>query len=91
MYLNTFLDTKYVQFWKYFTYKVLCRDQEVKNRLGSQIGERSKRSVGRPHRRWVDDIKKIVGKHGIRQAQDRRKWKIMKNSFIQEWEEETSR
>lgn len=45
----------------------------------------TKRSRGRPQRRWVDDIREIAGKNWLSQARDRRMWKSMEEAFIQEW------
>lgn len=44
-----------------------------------------KRSVGRPQKRWRDDIQKIAGKNWMRAAMDRQKWKNMEEAYIQEW------
>jgi len=32
-------------------------------------------SVGKPQRRWIDDIKKRVGKRWIQEAQNRSEWR----------------
>lgn len=45
----------------------------------------TKRSVGRPQKRWVDDIRTTAGRNWVRVAQDREHWKILGETFIQEW------
>jgi Reverse transcriptase (RNA-dependent DNA polymerase) len=45
----------------------------------------TKRSVGRPPLRWIDDIKQIAGKHWHQTAQDRSKWKELGKAYVQEW------
>ncbi|KYN09168.1 hypothetical protein ALC57_18723 [Trachymyrmex cornetzi] len=42
------------------------------------------RSRGRPPARWTDDIKR-VNTNWIREAQDRNKWKIFREAYIQQW------
>lgn len=44
-----------------------------------------KRSVGRPQRRWIDDIIEHVGRKWHQLAQDRRKWKEKGEAYVQEW------
>jgi Reverse transcriptase (RNA-dependent DNA polymerase) len=45
----------------------------------------TKRSRGRPQRRWVDDIREAGSKNWIRQAADRQTWKNMEEAYIQKW------
>ena len=45
----------------------------------------SKRSVGRPQKRWADDIKKTAGPLWYREAQDRERWKVLGETYVQEW------
>ena len=47
----------------------------------------TKRSRGRPQRRWVDDIRETAGRNWMRQARDRQAWKNMEEAYIQEWME----
>jgi len=45
---------------------------------------RTKRSVGRTQKRWLDDIKPIAGKRRSQTAQDRNAGKRMKEVYVQE-------
>lgn len=45
----------------------------------------TKRSVGRPQRRWLDDIKQQAGNRWFQTAQDRTAWRNMKEAYVQEW------
>ena len=45
----------------------------------------SRRSAGRPQKRWVDDIKEVTGPMWQRKAQDRAQWKTLGETFVQEW------
>lgn len=47
----------------------------------------SKRNIGRPQARWRDDIQKIAGRNWILAAQDRNRWKMMEEAYIQQWTE----
>ncbi|CAG9833161.1 unnamed protein product [Diabrotica balteata] len=40
------------------------------------------RSMGRPQKRWVDDIRAVAGKQWIRLAQDRERWKQLGETYI---------
>lgn len=44
-----------------------------------------KRSVGRPPRRWVDDIKEKSGKNWLQAAQNKTEWKRKEEAYVQEW------
>jgi hypothetical protein len=62
-------------------------------RRGTRIGywwesQREKRPLGRPRRRWVDNIRKDLGEVGwddvdwIGLAQDRNRWRAVVNSVL---------
>lgn len=46
---------------------------------------RSRRSAGRPQKRWLDDIKKQAGIGWFQTAQDRTAWRNLKEAYVQEW------
>lgn len=48
----------------------------------------TKRSVGRPQRRWLDDIKEHAGNRWFQIAQDRTAWRNLKEAYVQEWTRE---
>ena len=43
------------------------------------------RSVGRPQKRWEDDIRVVAGKQWMRLARDRERWKQLGETYIQKW------
>lgn len=43
------------------------------------------RPVGRPPRRWTDDIKEVAGMTWRQKAQDRDKWKQLREAYVQKW------
>lgn len=42
------------------------------------------RGVGRPQRRWVDDIVDVTGRQWIEVAQGKKTWKYTEEAFFQE-------
>ncbi|GBP78794.1 hypothetical protein EVAR_65303_1 [Eumeta japonica] len=42
----------------------------------------NKRSKGRQHKRWEDDIKQIAGAKWTRLARDRETWKSLEETFV---------
>ena len=42
-----------------------------------------KREVGRPIKRWTDDIRKIAGKRWMKRGKDRKAWKELEEAFTQ--------
>lgn len=47
-------------------------------------GPAGKRNVGRPYRRWADDIIQMAGKDWMSVGKDRVKWKKLEEAFTQE-------
>jgi hypothetical protein len=45
----------------------------------------TKRSVGRPKKRWIDDITAVAGKQWMRIAKDREAWKQLEEAYVQQW------
>jgi hypothetical protein len=45
----------------------------------------NKRGVGRPQKRWIDDIVQVAGRGWQRIAQDRGQWKKMEETYVQQW------
>ena len=44
-----------------------------------------KRKIGRPQKRWKDDIREISGRNWVGVAQDRDQWKLLEEYYIQKW------
>ena len=47
--------------------------------------KKHQKKVGRPQKRWLDDIKKVAGRHWIQNIQDRIAWKTLGKAYVQEW------
>ncbi|CAH2226444.1 jg17684 [Pararge aegeria aegeria] len=45
----------------------------------------SKRSVGRPPTRWIDDIRRVAGSRWRQAAQDCGFWNSVKKTYVQQW------
>lgn len=45
----------------------------------------AKRPVGRPPKRWTDDIQTVAGKNWMRRAQNRNEWKKLREAYILQW------
>ena len=45
----------------------------------------TRRSVGRPQKRWIDDVKEAAGRQWMRTARDRKAWKDMEETYIRHW------
>lgn len=42
----------------------------------------AKRDRGRPQRRWVDDIREITGHNWVQPAQNRQKWRRLREAYV---------
>lgn len=45
----------------------------------------TRRSVGRPQKRWTDDIKEVAGSKWMRKAKDRKAWQNMEEAYVRHW------
>ena len=43
------------------------------------------RARGRPKGRWMDEIRRMCGTNWMNVAQDREKWKTLREPFVQKW------
>jgi hypothetical protein len=43
------------------------------------------RSVGRPQARWSDDLRKTAGRRWMRVAEDRARWREIREAYGQQW------
>ncbi|KAJ2946764.1 hypothetical protein O0L34_g12828 [Tuta absoluta] len=61
----------------------VCRDNNKKwtFKTTKWKGPLGKRKVGRPTKRWADDITEVAGRDWMNLAQDREKWKSMEEAF----------
>jgi hypothetical protein len=44
-----------------------------------------KRSVGRPHARWRDDLRRMACRSWMRVAEDRARWRAVGEAYFQQW------
>lgn len=49
----------------------------------------AKRSIGRPRKRWIDDIVDVAGKQWMRTAKDRDEWKKLEEAYVRHWMKES--
>ena len=61
--------------WNWAGHVTRYTDQRWTLKSTKWTGPQGKRRVGRPQKRWVDDIISVAGKNWTRTAQDREKWK----------------
>lgn len=45
----------------------------------------TKRSAGRPKKRWIDDVRTVAGGQWMRLARDRIAWKNLEEAYIRQW------
>lgn len=45
----------------------------------------TRKSVRRPKIKLVDDIRVVAGQQWIRIARNRQEWKMMEETYVQEW------
>jgi hypothetical protein len=65
-------------YMKIYNFVDLLRVLEWRPRL-------DKRSVGRTHAKWSDDLRKTSGRSWTRVAEDRAKWRELGEAYIQQW------
>lgn len=45
----------------------------------------TKRSRGRPQKRWIDDVKEVASKNWTKTAQNREDWRTLRETYVQKW------
>lgn len=45
----------------------------------------TRRSRGRPQKRWLDDVREVAGRNWAQLAQNRQEWKRLGEAYVQEW------
>lgn len=73
------------QKWRW-TGHIARRDEERwEHRLTFWRPRGTKRSIGRPKKRYTDDVAAIAGRQWMRVARDREAWKGLEEAYIQHW------
>lgn len=67
--------------WSWAGHVARCTDQRWTLRSTKWSGPQGKRTVGRPQKRWVDDIVATAGKNWENLAQDREEWKKLEEAY----------
>lgn len=67
--------------WSWAGHVARYSDQRWTLESTKWIGPLGKRNVGRPQKRWADDIIEVAGKTWIKTAQDREKWKHLGEAY----------
>lgn len=67
--------------WSWAGHVARCSDQRWTLKSTKWTGPQGKRKVGRPQKRWADDIASMVGKDWTKLAQDRDSWKKMEEAY----------
>ena len=70
-----------VQKWKWAGHIARYQDKRWTHTITKWKGPTGKRSIGRPRKRWVDDIKSIVGDEWMKIANNRGKWLKLEEAF----------
>lgn len=67
--------------WKWAGHISRHKDRRWSWRITKWIGPPGKRKVGKPKKRWLDDIVHLAGRNWMSLAQDRIKWKALGEAF----------
>ncbi|CAH2088198.1 unnamed protein product [Euphydryas editha] len=67
--------------WSWAGHVARCTDQRWTLKSTKWIGPQGNRKVGRPKKRWADDIVPIAGKNWMQVAQDREKWRKLEEAY----------
>ncbi|XP_023946281.2 LINE-1 reverse transcriptase homolog [Bicyclus anynana] len=67
--------------WSWAGHVARCSDQRWTIKTTKWIGPQGKRNVGRPQKRWADDIIATAGKSWMTIAREREKWKKLEEAY----------
>ena len=73
------------QKWRWAGHIARMMDNRRTKRCTEWQPRRDKRSIGRPSRRWQDDITEKEETTWIRKATDRRQWKTLMEGYTLQW------
>ena len=69
--------------WRWAGHVARMQDNRWTKRLTEWQPRTGKRKVGRPKRRWRDDLTSYLGTTWTTEAQDRRSWQLLEEGYIQ--------
>lgn len=69
--------------WQWAGHMARSTDKRWALRTTIWSGPLGKRNVGRPRKRWVDDIISVAGENWLTAAKNREKWKKLEEAFTQ--------
>lgn len=69
--------------WKWVGHLSRYNDKRWTLKSTGWTGPKGKRKVGRPRKRWSNDIVSVTGKGWLKAGKDREKWKSMEVAFTQ--------
>lgn len=67
--------------WNWAGHVARYTDQRWTLKSTNWRGPPGKRKVGKPQKRWVDEIKKVAGKNWFKTAQNREQWKKLEEAY----------
>ena len=74
--------------WRWAGHVARFQDDRWTKRLTEWRPRSGTRKRGRQKRRWRDDLTNYIGITWTRQAQDRRRWQLLEEGYIQQWMQE---
>ncbi|RVE48334.1 hypothetical protein evm_006994 [Chilo suppressalis] len=69
--------------WKWAGHVARLSDGRWTKKITEWRGPYDKRKIGRPYKRWSDDIIQTANIHWTKSAQDRKKWEKLEEAFTQ--------
>ena len=67
--------------WKWAGHIARVKDKRWSQRVTHWAGPTGKRKIGKPKKRWVDNITSTAGENWMAVAQDREKWRKLEEAF----------
>ena len=71
--------------WKWAGHVARMSDDRWTIRISEWYPREGKRNRGRQLLRWRDELEKIAGKNWMREAKDRKNWKMLEEAYILQW------
>lgn len=71
--------------WQWAGHVARQNDSRWTKKLIQWRPRETRRSIGRPPKRWLDDVKRTAGTHWQQTAQDRNAWKRLEEAYVLQW------